>query len=107
MDRAGDLIIVGGFNVHPQEVEAVLSSYPGVKEAVVVGKENSFSGQIPCGYVILDPGASVTSTELISYCKGHLAHYKVPRKIETVEDFPRNSLGKVLRRVLRDSLNRV
>jgi long-chain acyl-CoA synthetase len=107
MDRAGDMIIVGGFNVHPQEVEAVLSSYPGVKEAVVVGKENSFSGQIPCGYVILDPGASVTSTELISYCKGHLAHYKVPRKIETVEDFPRNSLGKVLRRVLRDSLNRV
>ncbi|MCF4114657.1 AMP-binding protein [Dethiosulfovibrio russensis] len=106
MDRAGDMIIVGGFNVHPQEVEAVLSSYPGVKEAVVVGKENSFSGQIPCGYVILDPGVSVTSAELISYCKGHLAHYKVPRKIETVEDFPRNSLGKVLRRVLRDSLNR-
>ncbi|MCF4152593.1 AMP-binding protein [Dethiosulfovibrio sp. F2B] len=106
MDRAGDMIIVGGFNVYPQEVEAVLASYAGVREAAVVGKKNSFSGQIPYGYVILDPEASVTSAELISYCKGHLAHYKVPRKIEMVEDFPRNSLGKVLRRALRDDLNR-
>lgn len=102
-ERATDVIIVGGFNVYPQEVENVLSSHPGVQEAAVVGKANAVSGQVPCGYVILSPGSAVSQGELISYCKDRLAHYKVPRRIEFVSDLPRNALGKVLRRALREN----
>nr|WP_321500379.1 AMP-binding protein [uncultured Dethiosulfovibrio sp.] len=104
MDRASDVIIVGGFNVYPQEVENVLVSFPGVKEAAVVGCSNSMSGQVPLGYVIAE-GEDISSSDLIAYCKERLAHYKVPRKIHFVQDLPRNSLGKVLRRVLRDELS--
>ncbi len=105
-ERASDVMIVGGFNVYPQEVENVLLSHPGVREAAVVGRANAMSGQVPYGYVIPAAGSEVSPVELISYCKERLAHYKVPRKIEFVPDFPRNALGKVLRRALREGLDR-
>lgn len=103
IDRASDVIIVGGFNVYPQEVENVIKSFPGVKDGAVVGVTNSMSGQVPHGYVVAE-GEGFSPGDLISYCKERLAHYKVPRKIHLVEDLPRNSLGKVLRRLLRDGL---
>ncbi len=102
MDRASDVIIVGGFNVYPQEVENVIMSLNGVKEAAVVGAENSITGQVPCAYVIAEE--EVSSGDIIGHCKQNLAHYKVPRRVEFVYDLPKNSLGKVLRRVLRDGL---
>ncbi|SRR6056297_15671 len=100
-DRASDLIIVGGFNVYPQEVENVLNSHPKVRESAAVGIQHSVSGQIVKAFVIRQD-KDVSTRELLSYCKERLSHYKSPRVIEFVEEFPRNSLGKVLRRKLRD-----
>ena len=101
LDRASDLIIVGGFNVYPQEVEAILNSHPKVKESAAVGMAHSVSGQIVKAFVIRADN-EVTTRELQNFCKDKLAHYKTPRVIEFVDDFPRNSLGKVLRRKLRE-----
>lgn len=100
-ERASDLVIVGGFNVYPQEVELVLNSHPKVKESAVVGIPHTVSGQIVKAFVVRQE-KDVSNRELMNYCKERLAHYKTPRVIEFVEDFPRNSLGKILRRKLRD-----
>ena len=77
-------------------------SLNGVKEAAVVGAENSITGQVPYAYVIAEE--EVSSGDIIGHCKQNLAHYKVPRRVEFVYELPKNSLGKVLRRVLRDGL---
>jgi len=102
LDRESDIIIVGGFNVYPAEVEEVIQSNPGVSEAAVVGIAHPVSGEIVKAYVVKRPGTSVQSRDIISYCKERLAHYKVPRVVEFVDDLPRSSIGKVLRRELRN-----
>ena len=101
LDRVTDIIIVGGFNVYPQEVEAILSEHDGVSLAVVVGMPNAISGEVPKAYVIRSAGSDVTEGELVKYCKDRLSHYKVPRSIEFVESLPISATGKILRRVLR------
>jgi long-chain acyl-CoA synthetase len=101
LDRASDLIIVGGFNVYPQEIETALSSHPAVRAAAVVGMHHGISGEVPKAFVVPEEGAHVTSQELIQHAKKHLAHFKVPRKIAFVDELPVSSTGKVLRRVLR------
>ncbi|MDO4218847.1 MAG: AMP-binding protein [Synergistaceae bacterium] len=101
VDRATDIIIVGGFNVYPQEVEAVLSQHPAVAQAVCVGEKNSVTGEIVKAFIILKPNATVTAKELVKFSKEHLSHYKVPRKIGFVESFPLSPAGKILRRELR------
>ncbi|MCL2683661.1 MAG: AMP-binding protein [Synergistaceae bacterium] len=102
LDRVTDIIIVGGFNVYPQEVELVLSGHPAVNTAIVVGIKNNLSGQVPKAFVIKEDGSNVTQRELIDYCKQRLAHFKVPRKIEFVNEFPLSPTGKILRRILRE-----
>jgi long-chain acyl-CoA synthetase len=101
VDRATDIIIVGGFNVYPQEVEAVLSKHPAVLSAVAVGEKNSVTGEIVKAFVIPREGHTVTAKELMVYCKERLAHYKTPRKIAFVSEFPISQSGKILRRELR------
>lgn len=101
LDRVTDIIIVGGFNVYPQEVEAILSEHPAVNTAVVVGMPNNISGEVPKAYVIKQQGADVTENELVKFCKERLSHYKVPRSIEFVDSLPISATGKILRRVLR------
>ena len=101
-ERVSDLIIVGGFNVYPQEVEAVLNSNPKVMESAAVGVSRSVTGQIVRAFVILKEGVTTTSSELADWCRERLPHYKVPRSIKLVTDLPRNALGKVLRRKLRE-----
>ncbi len=101
-ERVSDLIIVSGFNVYPQEVEAVLNSNPNVKESAAVGVARAVTGQIVRAFVILKEGMTTSSSDLVDWCRERLPHYKVPRSIKTVTDFPRNALGKVLRRKLRD-----
>ncbi|MDR3076175.1 MAG: AMP-binding protein [Synergistaceae bacterium] len=103
LDRVTDIIIVGGFNVYPQEVELALCGHPGVRTAIVVGIKNNMSGQVPKAYVLKEDGAGVTQRELIDYCKERLAHFKVPRKIEFVNEFPLSPTGKILRRILREN----
>jgi len=102
LDRDSDILIVGGFNVYPQEVERVLQEHPAVHMAAVIGVQHPVSGEIPKAFVILKENETVTQKELVSLCKDKLAHYKVPRKIEFVSSFPLSPSGKILRRKLRE-----
>ncbi len=101
LDRVTDIIIVGGFNVYPQEVEAILCENPAVQNAVVVGMPNDMSGEVPKAFVVKNSGAEVSENDLVKFCKERLSHYKVPRAIEFVESLPISATGKILRRVLR------
>lgn len=103
VDRATDLIIVSGFNVYPQEVEAVLMEHPFVKEAVCVSEKNKVAGELVKAFIILKEGDEdkVTEKDLINYCRERLAHYKVPRKIGFLKEYPLSQTGKVLRSELR------
>ncbi|MCL1940444.1 MAG: AMP-binding protein [Synergistaceae bacterium] len=102
LDRVTDIIIVGGFNVYPQEVERIVNMHPAVQSSVVVGIPHPSSGEIPKIFIIKKEGAEITDVEIIHYCKKHLAHFKVPRKVEFVESWPLSGAGKILRRVLRE-----
>ena len=101
LDRVTDIIIVGGFNVYPQEVEAALCEHPAVQTAVVVGTPSGITGEVPKAFIIKDKDIQVTGRELIAFCKERLSHYKVPRDVEFVDTLPISSTGKILRRVLR------
>ena len=100
--RSDDIIIRGGENIAPAEVESVLLSHPDIDEAVIIGVADLEWGQEPRAIVVLKPGASVTEADIISYCKPHLAGFKRPRSVQFVEALPRNAMGKVLRKELRE-----
>ena len=106
LDRVTDILIVGGFNVYPQEVEKVLSQHPAVQTAIVVGIPHDINGEIPKAFIQRREGAEVTERDLIKYAKEHLAHFKAPRSIEFVDEFPLSGTGKILRRVLRERTGR-
>lgn len=104
VDRKKDLIITSGFNVVPNEVEAVLKQFSGVKDAAVIGVPDSQRGEIVKAIVVVERKAHFPKSHFIRYLKENLSHHKVPRLVEYVEgDLPRNFLGKVLRRKLRDA----
>lgn len=98
-DRKSDMIISGGFNVYPAEVEQALQCHPGVREAAVVGVPDPYWGECVKAYVVRASG--VTDAELIEWCKTQVASYKKPRLFEFVADLPRNATGKVQRRMLK------
>ncbi|MBO8142736.1 MAG: long-chain fatty acid--CoA ligase [Firmicutes bacterium] len=100
VDRKKDLIIAGGYNIYPREVEEVLYAHPAVKEAAVVGVPDPYRGETVKAFVVLKDGARATEDELIEHCRGQLAAYKVPRLVEFRDDLPKSLVGKVLRRVL-------
>ncbi|MDI9370579.1 MAG: long-chain fatty acid--CoA ligase [Synergistaceae bacterium] len=102
LDRVTDIIIVGGFNVYPQEVEAIINSHPSVGQAVVVGMPHPVNGQVPKAFVQLKEGEQATSRQIIDFCKQNLTHFKVPRSVEFMEALPLSATGKVLRRLLRE-----
>ncbi len=101
VDRATDIIIVSGFNVYPQEVENVLCRHPSVQSAAAVGEKNKLAGEIVKAFVILKDGKDASEKELVDYCKKNLVHYKVPRRIGFMHEFPISAAGKILRRELR------
>lgn len=102
VDRKKDMIIVGGFNVYPREVEEVLFQHPNVGEAAVVGLPDPEYGEKVRAYVALKQADGCTEDDLISYCAEHLANYKVPKEIFIIEELPKNATGKILRRELRN-----
>jgi len=103
LDRLKDMIVTGGENVYSEEVEAVLSAHPAVREAAVFGIPDSRWGELVTASVVLRPGASLDVDEIIGWCRKTLAGYKVPRRIEFSEtELPKNGSGKVLKRQLRD-----
>ncbi|WP_209121035.1 class I adenylate-forming enzyme family protein [Alkalihalobacillus sp. BA299] len=103
VDRAKDMIITGGLNVYPREVEEVLNQHPDVKETCVFGVPDEKWGESIYAHVVLsDETKQVSEDELIELCKNNLASFKKPRRIEIVKELPKNSYGKILRKTLRD-----
>jgi long-chain acyl-CoA synthetase len=102
VERKKDLIIRGGFNIFPGEVERVLMEHPGVAEAAVAGVMNDIYGEDVKAFVVPRKGITPRENELIEYCRSRLAAYKCPRAVEFRSSLPRNLLGKVLRRQLRE-----
>ena len=100
VDRRDELIISGGENVYPAEVEAALLAHPAVAEAGVTGLADSTWGQVVYAAVVLRPGAGATAEQLRAHCRARLAAYKVPTRLELVATLPRNAAGKLLRRRL-------
>lgn len=101
LDRRSDLIISGGENIYPAEVESVISTHRAVFEVGVTGVPDSVWGQVPFACVVLKKGYSLEPDELINYCTSRLATYKVPKHIRFVDQLPRNSTNKLLRREMK------
>jgi long-chain acyl-CoA synthetase len=102
VDRVKELIITGGFNVSPSEVESVLRSHPDLTDAAAIGVPAPSGGEKVIAVVVLRPGAELDQDALRAWCRERLAAYKVPREIVTVDDLPRSMLGKVLRKQVRE-----
>jgi O-succinylbenzoic acid--CoA ligase len=105
LDRRDDLIVSGGENVYPAEVESVLLAHPAVEDAGVVGVPDERWGQAPVAVVTLRPGATVTAAALLAFCTERLAHYKLPVRIWRADRLPRNTAGKLQRNLLRGALS--
>ncbi|WP_068615996.1 AMP-binding protein [Paenibacillus tuaregi] len=105
LDRRKDLIIAGGYNIYPREVEEVLFEHPDVEEAVVAGTVDPYRGETVKAYIVLKEGCLTTEAELKSWCKERLAVYKVPKVYEFRKALPKTLVGKVLRRKLIDEEN--
>jgi long-chain acyl-CoA synthetase len=104
VDRAKELIITGGFNVSPTEVESVLRLHPDVRDAAVVGKPLERGGELVVAAVELEPGTALDEDGLRGHCREHLAGYKVPKRIVAIPDMPRSMLGKILRKQVREQV---
>ena len=102
VDRKKDMIISGGENVYPREVEEILYRHPAVQEAAVIGIPDPYWVEKVHAVVVLKKGASTTANELISFCKQELARYKAPKSVEFVDSLPKNAAGKILKRELRE-----
>jgi long-chain acyl-CoA synthetase len=102
VDRKKDMINAAGYKVWPREVEDVLYGHPAVREAAVVGVPDEYRGETVKAFVSVRPGVEVTEQELIDYCKANMAAYKYPRSIEFIDELPKTTTGKILRRELRD-----
>ena len=101
VDRAKDMIVRGGFNVYPRELEEVILTHPGVSLVAVVGVPHPSHGEEVKAFVIRDDGAELTEDELVAWCKENMAGYKYPRMVEFRTEFPMTSTGKILKRELR------
>jgi len=104
VDRVKDMIIRGGENIYPKEIEAVLHGLPGVLEAAVVGRPGPVLGEAPVAYVQLYPGSPLIEEELLDHCRRNLARVKVPERISVVSALPKNPVGKIDKPALRRSL---
>jgi len=100
VDRKKDMIIAGGFNIYPREVEEILYHHAKIEEAAVVGIADEYRGETVKAYIVLKSGETLTEQEIIAYCKEKLAPYKTPKLIEFRASLPKSNIGKVLKRVL-------
>lgn len=104
VDRSSDMIITGGYNVYPREVEDALASHPAVGQCAVVGAPDATWVEAVTAFVTLRPGAAVSEAALRDHVRARLAGYKVPKKVHFVETIPYSPVGKILHRALRDPL---
>jgi long-chain acyl-CoA synthetase len=99
VDRLKDMVIVSGFNVYPNEVEEIITRHKDVIEAAVVGEPDDKTGEKVCAYIVVNK--PIDTADLISHCKKDLTPYKVPKKIVVLDELPKSTVGKILRRELR------
>ena len=104
VDRKKDMLIRGGENVYPVEVEEALYAIPEVLEAAIIGIPHEVYGEVPKAYIVLKEGQTLTEEDVKAFCKKQLASYKVPDEIEFLDTLPRNASGKVLKTVLREAV---
>jgi long-chain acyl-CoA synthetase len=102
VDRKKDMILTGGFNVYPREIEEVLLGHPAIMEAAVIGIPDEEKGELAAAFIISKIGQTITEKGIIDFCRNKMAVYKAPRRVYFVEELPRNPSGKVLKRLLRD-----
>jgi long-chain acyl-CoA synthetase len=101
VDRKKDMIISGGFNIYPRDIDEVLFTHPKILEACAIGVPDAYSGERVKAYVVLKEGQKATEQEIIDYCKEKLVKYKVPKYIEFTDQLPKSAVGKILRKELR------
>ena len=106
VDRKKDLIITAGYNIYPAELEQVIAMHPAVAMVAVAGIADDEKGELAHAFVVLHSGGRLDQAELLAHCRQHLAAYKVPRLITFVDDLPKSSTGKILRRALRERSDR-
>jgi len=106
VDRKKDMIIAGGFNIYPREIDEVLYQHPKVMDAVAVGIPHEYRGETIKAYIVLKPGETATEDEIMDFCKQKLAAYKTPKLVEFRDALPKSIIGKVLRKVLREEEER-
>ena len=102
VDRKKDLIISAGMNIYPREVEEVLHQHPKVVEAAVVGVSSAVREETVKAFIVVEPGQELSKQEIVQFCQDKLSKFKIPKRIEFVDELPKSALGKVLRRVLRE-----
>ena len=102
VDRKKDVIIAGGFNVYPREVEEVLYEHPDVQEAAIIGVHDDYRGETVKAFIVPKNGRVIDEASLDAHCRRMLAPYKVPKKYEFRDELPKSIIGKVLKRVLID-----
>jgi acyl-CoA synthetase (AMP-forming)/AMP-acid ligase II len=100
--RKKDMIISGGFNIYPVEVERVIEGHPGVQEVAVIGVPDAIWGEAVKAVVVPRPGVTIAPEDIITLCTRHMASYKKPRSVDIVHELPKNFQGKILKRALRD-----
>lgn len=104
VDRLKDMIISGGENIYPAEIESLLITHPKIAEAAVVGKPDSQWGEIPTAFIVQAQDRTLEESEIIAFCRENLAGFKCVKEIHFIDEIPRNTLGKVLKRSLRDQI---
>lgn len=102
VDRKKDMILTGGYNIYPAELEQVIAQHPAVAMVAVVGIPDDEKGEVPVAHIVLLPKAEADAAAVLAHCRAHLAAYKVPRAVHFVDDLPKTSTGKIMRRELKN-----
>jgi len=102
VDRKKDLIIAGGYNIYPMEIDDILFDHPKILEACAVGVPDSYRGETVKVFIVLKDGETMTEQEVIAYCKERMAAYKVPKMVAFIDELPKSAVGKILRRTLKE-----
>jgi acyl-CoA synthetase (AMP-forming)/AMP-acid ligase II len=106
VERKNDMIISGGVNIYPREIEEVLYKHPAVSEASVIGVPDEHWGEVAKAIIVLKEGASVSEEEIIKFCGEHLASYKKPKSVEFWKELPKSPQGKILKKVIREAFKK-
>lgn len=102
VDRKKDIIIAGGFNIYPNEIDDILFGHPKIAEACTIGVPDQYRGETVKAYIVLNEGETMTADDVEAFCRESLAPYKIPKEVEFIEELPKSGVGKILRRALKE-----